>query len=69
MTTENLALLDRLDEIMLAHGGRLYFAKDARARPEVAQQGYPRLERFRSVREDRKLNEKFQSLQSKRLEI
>ena len=69
VTTENLALLDRLDEIMLAHGGRLYFAKDARARPEVAQQGYPRLDRFRSVRKDRKLNEKFQSLQSKRLEI
>jgi decaprenylphospho-beta-D-ribofuranose 2-oxidase len=35
------ALLDRLDEIVLAHQGRLYLAKDARMSTETFRKSYP----------------------------
>lgn len=44
---ETLRLLDRLDEITLAAGGRVYAAKDGRAGPEMLSRGYPNLDRFR----------------------
>jgi FAD/FMN-containing dehydrogenase len=40
------ALLDRLDEIVTAAGGRIYPAKDGRASPWAFQAGYPQLEAF-----------------------
>lgn len=63
------ALLDRLDQIVLQHGGRFYLAKDARVRKAVFEAGYPRLEMFRALRKTYQVTDKLQSLQSVRLEL
>jgi len=62
-------LLDRLDEIVINKGGRIYLAKDARVSKEIFEQGYPRIEIFRNLRKQYKMHEKFNSKQSKRLGI
>ena len=50
MRSGTLALLNRLDGISHAHGGRVYLAKDACCTPERVRQGYPRLEEFNAIR-------------------
>jgi decaprenylphospho-beta-D-ribofuranose 2-oxidase len=42
-------LLDRLDEMVAAHGGRVYLAKDARLRPELFPVMYPRVREFAEI--------------------
>lgn len=62
-------LLNLLDEIVVQHGGRIYLAKDARVSKSVFQKGYPQIEAFRALRQQYKMNEKFNSSQSRRLAI
>ena len=62
-------LLNRLDEIVLKHKGRIYLTKDVRVSKETFEQGYPDIEKFRQYRKDNKMDKKFQSLQSKRVGI
>ena len=62
-------LLEKLDEIVLKHGGRIYLTKDVRVSKGVFEQGYPQVNKFRALRKKYKMNEKFNSLQSRRVGI
>lgn len=60
-------LLNKLDEIVVQLGGRIYLAKDARVPRNIFEQGYPKVNEFREFRKQHSMNKKFQSLQSLRL--
>ena len=60
-------LLTQLDKIVLQYGGRIYLAKDVRVSKDIFEQGYPQINKFRSLRKKYKMDEKFNSLQSLRL--
>lgn len=62
-------LLDKLDETVVKYGGRIYLTKDVRVSKETFELGYPMIEKFREYRKEHKMNEKFNSLQSKRVQI
>lgn len=63
------ALLDELDQIVLEHGGRFYLTKDVRVSRDHFEPGYKDLQKFRDLRQSYKMNKKFNSLQSKRLDL
>ena len=64
----NLApLLERLDEIVLAHGGRHYLTKDARMSEAIFKQSYPEWEKFCKIRNYVDPHNTFGSEQSTRL--
>lgn len=63
------ALLDKLDKIVLKYNGRIYLTKDVRVSKETFEQGYPKIEEFRALREKYGMDKKFNSIQSKRVEI
>lgn len=69
ITDDLFEFLDRLDEIVLAHGGRLYLSKDARMNKAMFMQSYPKVERF--IGHVRRINQgaKFKSLQSDRVGV
>jgi FAD/FMN-containing dehydrogenase len=62
-------LLDRLDEIVLKHGGRVYLAKDARLNPEIFRQMYPRLPEWLAIKERVDPEHRFDSDLARRLKI
>jgi decaprenylphospho-beta-D-ribofuranose 2-oxidase len=67
VTPSIFKLLDRLDELVLQYGGRLYLAKDARMTEQTFKASYPRWQEFEAVRGKYHAIGKFASLQSKRL--
>jgi decaprenylphospho-beta-D-ribofuranose 2-oxidase len=63
------ALHERLERIALAHGGRLYVAKDALMTPEGYAAMFPNLDRFREILRRVDPKGRFQSDMSRRLRI
>lgn len=60
-------LLEELDQIVLAHDGRLYLAKDARMSEDVFKASYPNWEMFMAIKNKVDPSNRFASLQSNRL--
>ena len=60
-------LLHNLDELVLAAGGRHYFAKDSHTTAAVIRQGYPRLAEWQAVRDSVDPNGLWRSDLSRRL--
>lgn len=66
---KTLSLLQRLDQITVAHGGRFYLAKDSRMSSEILEQADERVAAFRSMREKTGATGLFTSMQSERLSL
>lgn len=69
VTNKTLALLERLDQITLAHGGRFYLAKDSRMSAATLRAADPRVDDFRLLRETREVTLQFRSAQAERLAL
>ena len=63
----NIALIQRLDEMIVDEGGRVYLTKDAVMKESTFKSTYPRWQEFETVREKYGAIGKFASFQSKRL--
>jgi hypothetical protein len=63
----SLALLERLDAIVLAHGGRFYLAKDSRMSADVFARSEQRIDQFMELRRSCGAVSRFSSAQSERL--
>ena len=59
--------LDKLDEIVLQYGGRLYLSKDARMKQEVFWKSYPNAQKFADIIKTYNGAKLFRSVQSDRL--
>lgn len=67
VSARTLALMARLDQITIAHGGRFYLAKDARLDADDLRAADPRADGFARLRADRGWSGRFRSAQSERL--
>lgn len=65
--TAVLTLLDRLDEIVIRHGGRVYLAKDVRLSRRVFEAMYPRADEFRHIKAALDPGGRFDSALARRL--
>lgn len=63
------ALLDKLDRIVLQHGGRVYLAKDARLSAESFRAMYPRYEEWLKIKNAVDPQNRFSSSLARRLGI
>ena len=63
------SLLDKLDHIVLQHGGRVYLAKDARISAESFRSMYPRFGAWLKIKNTIDPNNRFSSSLSRRLNI
>lgn len=64
-----LGLMNALDRIALAYGGRFYLAKDSRMSAETLRLSDKRSEEFAAMRAAANLRQVFSSVQSERLEL
>lgn len=63
------ALLNHLDQLVLAAGGRVYLAKDSRISAATFGRMYPRLDEFRTIRDRHDPTHLFRSDLSRRLDL
>jgi FAD/FMN-containing dehydrogenase len=64
-----LEILNRLDEIVIANGGRIYLAKDARMSAHTFKSSYPACSEFARIKQRVDPHNRFLSAQSRRLGI
>lgn len=69
LTRKSRELADELDKIILDSNGRIYLTKDSRMNKDIFWQTYPNLHKFLEIKSKYDPNNRFQSLQSKRLGI
>ena len=69
MTEGTLEFYERLNEITVAAGGRIYLAKDAATSPAHLRQMYPRLGEWEAAKRHLDPDDRFASSLSRRLEI
>lgn len=69
VTPKTLALLERLDQITIAHGGRFYLAKDSRMTSATLRASDPRAADFKAHRDSHGFTSRFRSAQSERLAL
>lgn len=69
VTPKTLALLERLDQITIAHGGRFYLAKDSRMTSATLRASDPRAADFQAHRDSHGFTSRFRSAQSERLAL
>jgi FAD/FMN-containing dehydrogenase len=62
-------LVSALNEFVIAHGGRIYLAKDAFTEPEHFRAMYPRYEEWNEVRRKWDPESRLASAQSRRLKV
>jgi FAD/FMN-containing dehydrogenase len=62
-------MLNKIDDIILSNNGKLYLTKDARMSKDFFEATYSNLNKFREIKSIIDPNNKFSSLQSKRLGI